>query len=247
MTARAAARVSAVGVLQAAGALVTVTRAAPGRPGPGLAGRRGQLGWRQPGRQHRGRATDPGGVRTHKLRQDSRSPSGRQRTGHDRRKPVALAAGQRPARPQAGEEFPRAAAEARPVIRCDRVGVARARGGGGWFCGWFQGRFGCNCCTPFRQQLHPVAAVAAPRRRCEVQWLHPVRFVIHRPPSSGVQLLHPVTRATRGPGCPRRACPRPGRSGRGTGAPGPPGPRRPGHHGPGAWPGPSLAGAGRLF
>ena len=67
----------------------------------------------------------------------------------------------------------------------------RGRGGGGRLQGWFYGRFGCNCCTPWLRRLHPAAALGAPRSRLGVQLLHLVIQVIHWP-GGGVRWVHPV-------------------------------------------------------
>lgn len=68
------------------------------------------------------------------------------------------------------------------------------RGGGRWFDGWFPGRFGCNRCTPWLGQLHPVGVLVAGRSRRGVHLLHLAGRVIHRLAASGrgVRRLHAV-------------------------------------------------------
>ena len=69
-----------------------------------------------------------------------------QRGPHGRGEPGPLGRGQPPVFPEHGEEH----ADGPAAACCAGRGrdLARGRGGGGRFDGWFFGRFGCNPCTP---------------------------------------------------------------------------------------------------
>jgi hypothetical protein len=88
-----------------------------------------------------------------------------------------LVRGQPPAVVEDGEKLAGRLAAARCAGRGRQL--ARSRGGGGRFRGWFPGRFGCNRCIPSLRRLHPADALIAPRSRLGVHLLHPVRPVIH--------------------------------------------------------------------
>jgi len=149
-----------------------VALAAPRRPRRTLPVRRRQRGGGEPGGQHRVRAADVGGVRTNEGCQCLRHPARVERGLHGRGEPGPLIRSQPPEAPESGEEFAdRAAAE--PVM-VDRRRLARSSGGGGGFRVRFFGRFGCNRCTPWLRQLHPVGALIAPRSWLGVQLPHPV-------------------------------------------------------------------------
>jgi hypothetical protein len=170
VTQRAAARIGAVGILPPAGLLVTL--AEPGRPACPLSiARRWQFGRRQPRGEHSVRTPHAAGVRANKGRQLAMRPPRTERGLDGRTEPFTLRGGQPPRLAEHAEELADRTAAAEPAA-VGRQRLARTRGCGGRFPARFFVRFGCNRCTPWLRQLHPVRAPVAPRSRHGVQRLH---------------------------------------------------------------------------
>ena len=123
-----------------------VALAAPGWPSRSLPLLWWQFGGREAGGQYRVRVAHTGGGRARERGQRLRQPARLQHGLHGRGQPGPLVRGQPPAVAEVGEEL----ADRRAAVRCADRGrdLARVRGGGGRFYGWFPGRFGCNRRTP---------------------------------------------------------------------------------------------------